>query len=1193
MPNAKSHAAAPDKPARTPVVHRQPETPQKAGPLPAAHGLAAGLPRPNGKPSAARAADMLTSPHHNPGAPSRARMIATMQRAVGTARVSRMLQGASNQEPTSAHAGAAAGASPASAAAGEGDAHPMQPSLTVSRPDSPSEQEAEAVAQRVAAGRRPPPITSMTSGAHHVPVRRRRLDQEDETAIPGVQRAGTGVAQPAPDAALAEQAIAARGAGSPLNPATRRALESRMGADLSDARIHHDTAANEAARALNARAFTHGKDIYMARGESENDTHLMAHELTHVVQQRSAPRAAARAPRQVSPRSKAAGTVNPAPPPAPAAGAKAPAPADATAPGVMELKGMKDDFTPPASIASYLDGQPEAMVNVRFGNIASGTVKMSKGPGGTYTIKPQGIALTHPLFARIRDAAPSLEPRLIISAQKGQLHGYIGLAAAAKVPEPGSLAYHFARAPELLGLAGIKLDVVKNKVTNTIDGGSLNLGLKGIPIKMGAVFSGAINLDVVDEAITFDGSAQISIKGLQGGTLALQRSAEGLITGRATVPLELTKSVSGNVDVSWDGRAITGEGKAAYQGEKLSGELTVKLMDKDQAAQLEEQKKAPSEAPGEAPAGAKEAAPAAAARTKSKKVEYVVFGEGDLSFAFTDWLTGTAHTILDPKGDVTIIGKITPQKEFELFKQQDYPKPLFKVEVRAAYGIPVVGNIFLFANIGMDAFAKLGPAKFYNIIVQGTYSTAPEKNKDFSIQGTFNISAAAGLHLRAEGGAGLEVLGHDIKAGVGVTGTAGIKAYAEATPIIGYRETGAGTADKKGEFFIRGELEVAGQPFLGLSGDLFVAVESPWWSPLPDKKWTWPLGEKEWPIGGSFGLLASVDYVFGSKQWPTIEFKPVDFSADKFMTDMLGDHTKPKTEPGEQKGQWKEKNSKDAEPPSKPEGKGEGPTGKVAAPPVARPKVGAGGPKQPGKGADPNARTADGKSVRELQDEATKRGKKASGKGALKGAGKEEPSARGKDKQDHDAQLKEGLAALDAVTARYAEDGATKEEVVTGVKAVRRKFKVFKSIEVIDGGETWDYEYVVNPKKKKKGPHKADEKRISKRLQFLGKTPGKGSRTGREVIERMTSRKQILTKGGKQLVYHRPSRQWYPIENTDMGHTHDAVSWWNAVGYKLGAKSEKVREWMLDPNNYKLEPSSINRSRGAKLAETYRPPRGG
>ena len=90
----------------------------------------------------------------------------------------------------------------------------------------------------------------------------------------------------------------------------------------------------------------------------------------------------------------------------------------------------------------------------------------------------------------------------------------------------------------------------------------------------------------------------------------------------------------------------------------------------------------------------------------------------------------------------------------------------------------------------------------------GTYSTDPKKSKDFSIRGSLNVSAAAGLKLRGEAGAGLEILSHDIKAGAGLDCLAGILGYAEATPIIGYREKPAAEGeDKLGEFFIRGELE--------------------------------------------------------------------------------------------------------------------------------------------------------------------------------------------------------------------------------------------------------------------------------------------------------------------------------------------------------------------------------------------------
>jgi RHS repeat-associated protein len=108
------------------------------------------------------------------------------------------------------------------------------------------------------------------------------------------------------------------------------------------------------------------------------------------------------------------------------------------------------------------------------------------------------------------------------------------------------------------------------------------------------------------------------------------------------------------------------------------------------------------------------------------------------------------------------------------------------------------------------------------------------------------------------------------------------------------------------------------------------------------------------------------------------------------------------------------------------------------------------------------------------------------------------------------------------------------------------------------------------------------------RYQYLGGTPRKASRTGREVIARM--RREGLIRdfpGGTKVLYN---DKWYPIAETDMSHIQDAVTWWNTVGRHYGAKADEVRAWMLDPNNYILEPRSANRSRGGQLTETYLPP---
>lgn len=84
----------------------------------------------------------------------------------------------------------------------------------------------------------------------------------------------------------------AAGAGN-LPAQTRKFMEPRFGADFSGIRVHTDDAAANKAKKLDAAAFTTGKDIYFGRGKFQPDTaagkELIAHELTHTIQQGAAP----------------------------------------------------------------------------------------------------------------------------------------------------------------------------------------------------------------------------------------------------------------------------------------------------------------------------------------------------------------------------------------------------------------------------------------------------------------------------------------------------------------------------------------------------------------------------------------------------------------------------------------------------------------------------------------------------------------------------------------------------------------------------------------------------------------------------------------------------------------------------------------------------------------------------------------
>jgi hypothetical protein len=99
-----------------------------------------------------------------------------------------------------------------------------------------------------------------------------------------------GLVHPDVEAAIAS----ASGRGRPLDPAIAEQAGSTLGDSFTDVRVHHDDHAAALNRAVSARAFAVGGDIFFGAGEYRPDTaggrELLTHELAHVVQQRSAPR---------------------------------------------------------------------------------------------------------------------------------------------------------------------------------------------------------------------------------------------------------------------------------------------------------------------------------------------------------------------------------------------------------------------------------------------------------------------------------------------------------------------------------------------------------------------------------------------------------------------------------------------------------------------------------------------------------------------------------------------------------------------------------------------------------------------------------------------------------------------------------------------------------------------------------------
>jgi Domain of unknown function (DUF4157) len=125
-----------------------------------------------------------------------------------------------------------------------------------------------------------------------------RLDAAGPAGLLGLQRAvgnGSAAALVAGGEEETQSPVhdVVRSQGEPLAPDVRTDMEARLGHDFGDVRIHTDGAAAESARAVSAHAYTVGSHIAFQRSAydpaSDQGRTTLAHELTHVVQQRSGP----------------------------------------------------------------------------------------------------------------------------------------------------------------------------------------------------------------------------------------------------------------------------------------------------------------------------------------------------------------------------------------------------------------------------------------------------------------------------------------------------------------------------------------------------------------------------------------------------------------------------------------------------------------------------------------------------------------------------------------------------------------------------------------------------------------------------------------------------------------------------------------------------------------------------------------
>lgn len=168
----------------------------------------------------------------------------------------------------------------------------IQAKLTIGQPGDKYEQEADRVA------------TQVVNSFHAPTTQREALPEEEDQLqmkpeIGSIQRqtmpedeelqmksSGAGMTAPQD---LERSIQQAKGSGQPLADSIKQPMEQAFKADFSSVTIHTDTRSDQLNQSIQARAFTTGQDIFFRQGEynpgSREGQELLAHELTHVVQQ--------------------------------------------------------------------------------------------------------------------------------------------------------------------------------------------------------------------------------------------------------------------------------------------------------------------------------------------------------------------------------------------------------------------------------------------------------------------------------------------------------------------------------------------------------------------------------------------------------------------------------------------------------------------------------------------------------------------------------------------------------------------------------------------------------------------------------------------------------------------------------------------------------------------------------------------
>ncbi len=603
-----------------------------------------------------------------------------------------------------------------------------------------------------------------------------------------------------------------RGSGSPLPKTTRSSMEAAFGSDFSKVNIHTGREAQAMNKSLHSHAFTHGSDIYFDGGKYNPGTsagqHLLAHELTHVMQQRSG----LKGKKTVS-SSSATPDVQLALPLAPAAvwGGRYLA-------GRLIRRGIRNrlereqdiarkqmltipidlqgqsKFNPPALIANHIKDfsykaewfeknrslaplfgarfrdeiKSGPRINIRYGSLASRRNVPVRWhiSSGTYEMDPHFMEMEHPAF-NTQERIDTTYLGVGVDRADSSIYGGIALLPKGlRITAANRESMRFLMNEGMLtGLVfGNDYDNEQfNRIIyiNGIFGGQLIFKLGGYyDIAGQQTLAGAFVL--LNKSYSWSGNLLINVNGIEKSEMPLERDTQSRLSG-ILPDIQLnekwnTNNITASLHASYISGLLEIRGKASYEPKEEDEKETGKgsrIKKAEITLLVTSEEKAWEEVRQQLPSQDEEGGNYLPALYESGD-RLTMVGWGSLDIVLIrdkegeDYITGQAGLVLDPEGHITVIGTIRLEPRYELMKAKDIEdwKPVSPKMTRKFGPIRIAPSDFFPGGVDITGSGGL----YYKYIL------GPVTLYDITIQGLYStnpkihkeLSVSARLNLSAE-----------------------------------------------------------------------------------------------------------------------------------------------------------------------------------------------------------------------------------------------------------------------------------------------------------------------------------------------------------------------------------------------------------------------------------------------------------